>query len=444
MKCPYCGNRIPTGKPRCPRCGGRIPPRRRTPRRFFARLFTIYADFPVAKPIHVRRGQKRRVRDRRRRALRRLGLGLPIVAAVARLAVGLGRRLASKPKPKQEFVVLDVPTPVATAAPTAVPTAAPPSLTLDSRDALIDLYWWMIRENRDVAQLDAVALSADTVAEVTDKFSNYFDAYGYHSGANRIEVAFKPGLRVLHALELGRYTDLTEEEKQIADQALRIVSALIQPNMTDLEKELAIHDYIADNCVYLDETRDARASDARGFFLAGACQCSGYVDAFRLLGRLAGLEVEMIGGPTTRDTAGSKGHAWNLVRLDGLWYVVDVTWDDLEGGVTRAYFNLPASALADSRNWDQSCCPAGAYAQALDDNYFYYNDAFLARTVAEGVENAVRQIDGDGSAVLLFPETDLARDVAAALATHYGTRGRCEALSDDLNFGLYNYQLRTN
>ena len=31
-------------------------------------------------------------------------------------------------------------------------------------------------------------------------------------------------------------------------------------------------------------------------------------------------------------------HAWNAVKLDGLWYNIDVTWDDKNNGVSYDYF----------------------------------------------------------------------------------------------------------
>jgi|GEM_PF-6266936 len=359
----------------------------------------------------------------------------------------------ARPQDSSGHVVPVLPTQTATPSPT--PTATPartarpamPSLRIASREALIDLYRWMIDSGVNAVDLDDLSLSPETVAEVTDKFSNYFEAYSFSDAPPRITVVFKTGLSVLLAIQLNATDRLDSEQKAIAQQAQAVVASLIKPGMTDLEKELAIHDYVADHCEYLLHSGNFPVTDARGFFQNGLCQCAGYVDAFRLLGRLAGLEVEMIGGPTTRDLPGSKGHAWNLIRLDGLWYVVDVTWDDMAGGAAgpeHVFFNLPASAFGGTRSWDQSCCPAGSYAASIDGTYYYSRPEYMAGSAEDALRAAVRQIDAGGSARVYFTGGDYAEAVASALETRYGANCRYSALSADLKLPLYKFTVTLN
>lgn len=63
---------------------------------------------------------------------------------------------------------------------------------------------------------------------------------------------------------------------------------------------------------------------------ACAALCDGYAMAYEYLLQRAGLSCIVItgyAGPTETDT---MKHAWNLVELDGEWYEVDATWDDLD------------------------------------------------------------------------------------------------------------------
>ena len=314
-----------------------------------------------------------------------------------------------------------------------------PVTRVDSREALIRLFWQMIDSGQETARLEALTLSDAEVAETIDKFSNYFDAYAVDADGPGLTVAFKTGVKVLSAIRQGREEALDEGEKAIARRAREIVDSLVFPGMTDAEKELAIHDYIVDHCAYLTYVRGYDTNSARGFFENGLCQCAGYVDTFRLLARLAGLEVEMIGGPTTRDLPSSKGHAWNLIRLDGLWYVVDVTWDDMVGTgntLEHTFFNLPCTVFGGSRSWDDACCPAGTYAATVDDKYYYSRPGFAARTTAEAVELAQRQIAADGKAYIYFPGGGDASAVGAALGC------RAEELSQDLTIDLYTFTPR--
>ena len=56
--------------------------------------------------------------------------------------------------------------------------------------------------------------------------------------------------------------------------------------------------------------------------------CQGYAAAVYRLLREAGVSVRILTG-----TAGENAefHAWNLVCIDGLYYNLDVTWDDVNG-----------------------------------------------------------------------------------------------------------------
>lgn len=74
--------------------------------------------------------------------------------------------------------------------------------------------------------------------------------------------------------------------------------------------------------------------------------CQGYANLFQALGRQSGLEVEVIGG-WARSSATSAGdsHAWNAVKLDGNWELVDCTWgagfvrgDDFHRSFAPFYF----------------------------------------------------------------------------------------------------------
>ena len=105
----------------------------------------------------------------------------------------------------------------------------------------------------------------------------------------------------------------------------------------DAAKLLAIHDYIAGSVIYDTELLDlSTAHDAgalsgyRGFGLEGVfldkrAVCDGITKAFMLMARIEGIEVIRVSGARY-----GTGHAWNKVCLDGVWYAVDVTGDDVQ------------------------------------------------------------------------------------------------------------------
>ena len=409
-------------------------------------------------------------RDRRRRRSRLrllcgvlLALALAFIAAlVLRLVLGSGGRPSPTvtPGPEPTAAALPEPTPEPTGqepTPTTAPvpsvtpltlegmdvTEETPSAAISTRDDLIDLVRWMIDNGTNVVRLDSISLSDGEIAEVMDKYSNYLQSFGYDDGKTRMGVRFKPGVKALVALKAGQEDELEGEDLEVATRARAVVDKLITGGMTDVEKELAIHDYIAEHCEYRYDSAEKQAQSALGFFRDGQCNCAGYVDAFRLLAGLAGLDAEMIGGPTTHDAPGEKGHAWNLVRLDGLWYAVDVTWDDmLEGAaVEHAFFNLPYTAFTGYRETDSRYCPPGDYAALVDDKYYFNTPDYAAATLEDALALATGQLDAGGPAYVYFTGEDLSAPLGKALARRYGNRLETAELSEDMTLSVYRYAL---
>lgn len=94
----------------------------------------------------------------------------------------------------------------------------------------------------------------------------------------------------------------------------------------------AFHDYIATKIDY-DMVAYKRGyygpQDAQTVFRNRKGVCSGYARLMKALGDAAGLEVAYITGDY-RDFTGNlsgEGHAWNGVKINGKWYLMDATWD---------------------------------------------------------------------------------------------------------------------
>ena len=57
--------------------------------------------------------------------------------------------------------------------------------------------------------------------------------------------------------------------------------------------------------------------------------CEGYAKAFKVLCDQLGVPAVCVSGLSNKSRTGS-GHMWNLAQIGGSWYLVDVTWDDLD------------------------------------------------------------------------------------------------------------------
>ena len=115
--------------------------------------------------------------------------------------------------------------------------------------------------------------------------------------------------------------NLNERQLVLYDKYTKILEEIISPNQSDIEKEIAIHDYLVDNINYVD-TGDS-SYNAYSALINGIAVCSGYTECFKTLLDMLGIENATISGE-----AGGQQHIWNVVNLDNHWYHVDVTWDE--------------------------------------------------------------------------------------------------------------------
>lgn len=88
-------------------------------------------------------------------------------------------------------------------------------------------------------------------------------------------------------------------------------------DMTDLEKVILAHDYVASRCTY--STSGNLTYTAAGALVNGKALCAGYARAMVLLLQEMGIESKMIT---------NKSHAWVALELNGNWYHADPTWDN--------------------------------------------------------------------------------------------------------------------
>jgi transglutaminase-like putative cysteine protease len=114
----------------------------------------------------------------------------------------------------------------------------------------------------------------------------------------------------------------------------------------------ALHDYVVLRLQYDKPTANLEGADlsrrpsqeADDVFAARTGVCEGYARLYAALGKAAGLDVAFITGyirdgarhpseDATTDEQVKQAlegflHAWNAVKIDGQWLLVDTTWDD--------------------------------------------------------------------------------------------------------------------
>jgi len=122
-----------------------------------------------------------------------------------------------------------------------------------------------------------------------------------------------------------------------------------------------------------------------GVFLNGKAVCEGYARAMQYLLHKCGIECAEVAGNTFEED-GTKGepHAWNILKIDGEYYYMDVTWDDSSDTIQAVkvtdmgfnYFCITTEELLRTRRIDLNpveppLCTATAA------NYYTHNNLVL-------------------------------------------------------------------
>lgn len=152
----------------------------------------------------------------------------------------------------------------------------------------------------------------------------------------------------------------------------------------DFQKEKAIHDFIATTVQYKDI--DAPYShEAPGALLFHIAVCEGIAKAFKYLADRVNLtSIVVFGVSHSHDNGGS--HAWNLVRISGVFYHIDTTFDTTisTSCVRYDYFNLSDTDAQRTHSWADNIpsCPqtCGVYEKS---GAFFSNFRALARFISK-------------------------------------------------------------
>lgn len=108
--------------------------------------------------------------------------------------------------------------------------------------------------------------------------------------------------------------------KAIEDKAERILAGA--PSGGDYEKIKYVYEYLVTHTEY--QLGAADNQNLCSVFLGGRSVCQGYAKAAQYLLERLGIECIFVTGAVEE----GESHAWNVVRSDGAYYHVDITWGD--------------------------------------------------------------------------------------------------------------------
>lgn len=182
--------------------------------------------------------------------------------------------------------------------------------------------------------------------------------------------------------------EILHDQQLMQNKADAVLKAIIKPDFNDFEKVKAIHDYLALNTAYdydnyLNGALPADSYTAYGALVKQIAVCDGYTKAAQLMLNKLGIENSYVFGKSRNDN-----HSWNMVKLGGEFYFMDITWDDpvpdAPGTVRYHYFLVTSEQLRADHAWNEAGWPAAsstAYAMFHEfgkmqeaGNYYYYSN----------------------------------------------------------------------
>ena len=253
---------------------------------------------------------------------------------------------------------------------------------LDKVTSTGELYEYTVdalAEGKSEFKIYATNISESDIKKINSEIVGFYGSVNSYTilneksdGTKKLKISLKASgnQNVYKALVDNDNISLNEREQAIYDKAREVLSETIDDTMSDYEKEEAIHDYIIKNCIY-EKSSEGSQSDSDiyspyGVLINGAAVCNGYAETMYLLLNACKIECKIVVGK-----ADNENHAWNLVKIDGVWYHLDTTWDDPvpdQGrNVQYNFFNLTDDAMSETHTWAYE-----RYPKCTDDSNTYF------------------------------------------------------------------------
>ena len=147
------------------------------------------------------------------------------------------------------------------------------------------------------------------------------------------------------SIDIDTAKDIGFVNEYISYNADKVLDNIIIPGMNDMQKVKAIHDWVCDRFEYdYDNLNKSINNFDNTFMLSDLALCGGYAKAFNILAHNVGIETQLVYG---------VNHVWNVVCLNGMYFNIDTTWDDiLSSNDNRSYdyFLISDNQIVDDTN----------------------------------------------------------------------------------------------
>ena len=236
-----------------------------------------------------------------------------------------------------------------------------------------------IREYREKIVFEEDQLVAQNIFDEFVRLMEEHPEFFYLTGGARVDTVTYGSDKTLtfvpeYSDPAGKLPSMTQSLEEVLDSYVADC-----PEGSEYDKALWVHDRLVNETRYdtdvhyvvqsIEETHFDHAYTSYGALVMHRAVCAGYARAFQLILERLGIECGYVSGTAVNSVGDNEQHAWNYVRLDGEYYLCDVTWDDPVGAdnsdinrLSHEYFCLSTEDMGRDHfpDEDQSVpeCPA--------------------------------------------------------------------------------------
>jgi hypothetical protein len=126
-----------------------------------------------------------------------------------------------------------------------------------------------------------------------------------------------------------KFTNMSSSDQSSIDNLVNFIS---KNASNDMDKVRLIHKWITNNISYDANcffNNSCGSMSAESVFVSKKAVCQGYANLFKLLADKLSIKSYIVSGYANGYGGidlSKTNHAWNSVKIDGQWYLIDTTW----------------------------------------------------------------------------------------------------------------------